>query len=182
MYKIILLLIILCASLFVTAHADESEQLIIPDNNPFIKWKMAEKKSEKVDMYRWIADNPREFMQLVIYRNNKGASASGTIISNDEAVKEKCDSYDSKMLFNGKQNGFDTALSKSVCKTGGKTVTLLTKNISGYSSFYSVFKRWEKEAGDDEFKLWNEYFKKIILCKDGMAAHPCPEMPGKKAK
>ena len=175
MYKLITILILLALSGCNATKNDEDEYLTIPQPLPGHDWKSHSKEINNMRQTNWVSNKENGHMKLLIHFGQGGASASGTALTDEYQAKKACNVFNSRTLFEGEDNGFDTSLSTSSCKLNNREFVILVKHISGYDSFYSVFRRWEGTVTEDELNNWVSYFKKIKLCKPGWVAHPCPK-------
>ncbi len=120
-----------------------------------------------------------------------------------EQQADRCEPFQHQSVYAGFENGYPTVVEILQCtqaKLTGKPVVTMVKAIKGNNALYTISRIWRLEnqpetagvapdhaANADspgeglmpastlaEFAAWSNTLKRIQVCHDGLAAHPCP--------
>jgi hypothetical protein len=153
----------------------DDEHLVQLQPLPGGPWQERQRSHDDIHETLWVNRQKQQSLSVIVSRPEAGEPVM-KFHNKDNAIGRKaCHKYSSQILGNILDNGYPTLTSTSTCVRGDrfKSVTL-RKVISGRDALYVVQKVWKDPVSSDSWNRWLGYLKRLRLCDDRTAEHPCP--------
>ncbi|NMH60726.1 hypothetical protein [Alteromonas ponticola] len=146
---------------------------------PSGEWNVVQLPKEKDDTLetRWMSTTMSDMAQTIVTYDAHNADLYSLKNEDDGKGKKACTGgFSSKVLSEGRQNGYPQLTWRSLCRTAsGYTALVLHKSIAGNQALYRFRRTFPAIPSRPEWLLWIKYSRAFSVCDTSQPLlHPCP--------
>ena len=166
----------------VVLRSPEGETMLVPLPNNWTPYaREAEEKEERYIFPRGQEPTDwRETLRQETYRTTAGIQDAARVYElRTENDPNSCESFTSRVLAEGPENGYSMVLWRQVCELAdGQTLASLNKAVLGNERLHILSMIWKQDPPTRAWTQWTNYMERVHVCDtDRREEHPCRTAP-----
>ena len=165
----------------VVLSTPEGETMVVPLPNNWTPYaREAEQKDERYifpsgqEPSDW-----RETLRQETYHTTAGVTSAERVYElRIESDPNSCESFTSRKLGEGPENGYSMVFWRQVCGLAdGQTLASLNKAVLGNDQLHIISMIWKQDPPTRAWTQWTNYMGRVYVCDTEREEHPCQTAP-----